>query len=412
VRRLVDLQPATVGETRFIGARVARPERLAAGLHVGLAVDERRRAERSELSIGRADLDRLGRQIVQALVFRVAQHQVVRRVPQDEGFRDRFDRLAQPLIGGRRLFGLALLVADVDGDADQPPSAGRRVGDQLGALAQPDPFAVAVAHPQLEIDRRGTFFQRARCDRASGSSSDEPSLQFRRATTGGFGGRPSISNIDFDQAMRPWARKKVPVHRPAAPRLSARSTWARIVASARARACERRACSAKALVEPINAKEGGAQQQDHDQRRAPQGATPLRPARRRRPGWARRAGGEPRQLRRVGAVHPEPPALSAENGERRVRAEQGFRAPRRSPARVRRTRASPRHCVGSNRKRDGLRSGLAASTAPPALRPAPARATPPARAFKARRQRRGEDVRDCAPLQRACVPAPREMLER
>ena len=107
---LVDLQPAAVGEARLVGARIARAERLAAGFDVGLAVDERRRAERGQFGVGRADLRRFRRQVVQPLVLGVAQHQAVRRVPQDERFRDRFDRLAQPLVGGRRQFGLALLV--------------------------------------------------------------------------------------------------------------------------------------------------------------------------------------------------------------------------------------------------------------------------------------------------------------
>ena len=65
------------------------------------------------------------RQLVQALEMRVAEHEAVFRIPQHEGFRDGLDRVAQPQVGFHGLFGEALLLGDVDGDADQM-QAGRR----------------------------------------------------------------------------------------------------------------------------------------------------------------------------------------------------------------------------------------------------------------------------------------------
>ena len=61
--------------------------------------------------------------------MRVAEHQAVFRVPQHEGFRDGLDRVAQPQVGLHGFLGEALLLGDVDGDADQVQAGiGRRPG--------------------------------------------------------------------------------------------------------------------------------------------------------------------------------------------------------------------------------------------------------------------------------------------
>jgi hypothetical protein len=53
------------------------------------------------------------------LEVRIAQHQPVVGVPQHEGFRYGLDGVAQPQIRRHRAFDQALLLGDVDGDADQ-----------------------------------------------------------------------------------------------------------------------------------------------------------------------------------------------------------------------------------------------------------------------------------------------------
>ena len=119
---------------------------------------------------------------------------------------------------------------------------GRRIRDEFGALAQPDPLAVPVAHAEFEVDGRQPRLQRAFGDRRPaprrrGGSS--PAV--RRATDGArTAARPSISNIDFDHAT--WPRAKSQFQRPQRPRLRARSTWARAVASARTRERAPRNC--------------------------------------------------------------------------------------------------------------------------------------------------------------------------
>ena len=55
--------------------------------------------------------------------MRVAQHQPVFGIPQHEGFRDRFDRIAQPQVGLHAALGKAALLGDVDGNADQVQAA-------------------------------------------------------------------------------------------------------------------------------------------------------------------------------------------------------------------------------------------------------------------------------------------------
>ena len=112
---LADMQPAAVVELGLEGARARR--RRAGFVQPGANL--RHAADLDHGFIGGARRHRRIRQLVQALEVRVAQHQAIFRVPQHEGFRNGLDRVAQPQIGLDGLFGEALLLGDVDGDADQ-----------------------------------------------------------------------------------------------------------------------------------------------------------------------------------------------------------------------------------------------------------------------------------------------------
>ena len=112
---LADMQPAAVLDLGLEGARARR--RRAALVQPG--ADLRHAADLDHGLVGCAGDHRGIRQLVQALEVRVAQHQAIFRVPQHEGFRNGLDRVAQPKIGLDGLFGEALLLGDVDRDADQ-----------------------------------------------------------------------------------------------------------------------------------------------------------------------------------------------------------------------------------------------------------------------------------------------------
>ena len=90
--------------------------------------------------------------IAQALIFRVAQHQPVARIPEDEGLGNRLDRVAQALVGGRRQLGFPLALGDIEGDADEARRAGLLILDNIGALAQPHPASVRRPHAELDVD--------------------------------------------------------------------------------------------------------------------------------------------------------------------------------------------------------------------------------------------------------------------
>ena len=90
---------------------------------------------------------------VELLVFRVAHDQAIVGVPQDKGFRDRLDGVAEPDIGRLRALDELHLLGDVDGDADQMRLA-RLPVDQLGAGTEPDPASVGMPHPEHLVDRR------------------------------------------------------------------------------------------------------------------------------------------------------------------------------------------------------------------------------------------------------------------
>ena len=92
------------------------------------------------------------RQLVQPLEVRIAEHQAVARVPQHEGLGDGLDRVAQPQVGLDGSFGEALLLGDVDGNADQVQAGVVRALAQFAAHPQPDPVAVGVLHAEGLVD--------------------------------------------------------------------------------------------------------------------------------------------------------------------------------------------------------------------------------------------------------------------
>ena len=110
-----NVQPASVVELRLEGAGARR---LCAGL-LQSGAHLRHAADLDHGLVRRAWGHRRIRQFVQALEMRIAEHEAVFRVPQHEGFRDCLDRVAQPQVGLHGLLGEALLLGDVDGNADQ-----------------------------------------------------------------------------------------------------------------------------------------------------------------------------------------------------------------------------------------------------------------------------------------------------
>ena len=145
---LADMQPAAVVELRLEGAGARR---LRAGF-LQPGADLRHAADLDHGLIGGAGRHRRIRQLVQALEMRVAEHEAVVRVPQHEGFRNGLDRVAQPQVGFHGLFGEALLLGDVDGDADQVQAGVGGGLAELAADAQPDPVAAGVLHAEGLVD--------------------------------------------------------------------------------------------------------------------------------------------------------------------------------------------------------------------------------------------------------------------
>ena len=142
------MQPAAVLELRLEGAGARR--RRAGFLQAG--ADLRHAADLDHGLIGGARRHCGVRQLVQALEMRVAEHEAVLGIPQHEGFRNGLDRVAQPQIGFHGLLGEALLLGDVDGDADQVHAAVGGGLAELAAHAQPDPVAVGVLHAEGLVD--------------------------------------------------------------------------------------------------------------------------------------------------------------------------------------------------------------------------------------------------------------------
>jgi hypothetical protein len=90
---------------------------------------DRLAASRRDILIGRSGRNGFVGQAVQALEFRIAQHQPVIRVPHHERFRDRLDRIAQPHFGSCAFFREPLLLGDVDRDTDEMRMRLSRIAD-------------------------------------------------------------------------------------------------------------------------------------------------------------------------------------------------------------------------------------------------------------------------------------------
>ena len=90
---------------------------------------------------------------MQFLEIRIAQHQAIVGVPQHEGFGYGLDGVAQPQICRRGLFDQALLLGNVDGDADEMQAGFAFLARQFAARPQPQPSAVGVTHAESVVDR-------------------------------------------------------------------------------------------------------------------------------------------------------------------------------------------------------------------------------------------------------------------
>ncbi len=148
---LVDLKPTAVAELCLVGARPAA--RVFAERN--LRADQGRRGIGDQLRIGDADPDFLRRQFMQGQELRIAGHEAVVGVPQDESLRYGFDRVTQPDIGRGVALGQFLLVGDVDRDADEVQLGTAPFADQFGPSPQPDPFTPDVPQPKDVVDRTG-----------------------------------------------------------------------------------------------------------------------------------------------------------------------------------------------------------------------------------------------------------------
>ena len=215
---LADVQPVAVIELRLEGARARRLAWRSRAAGCGLPACGRLRSRSHRRC--RASTARI-RQLVQALEVRVAEHQAVFRVPQHERFRDGLDRVAQPQIGFDSSLGEALLLGDVDGDADQMQAG---IGRAL-AESRSGPAARSSGRWRAASGNSG------RCGRSSPEMSwsamanRSMSSDFTSALTSPKVSRslrvssPSIVNIDCDQNIRPRDRSQS--HNPQRPRLSA-----------------------------------------------------------------------------------------------------------------------------------------------------------------------------------------------
>ena len=146
---LADVQPAPVIQLGLEGAG-ARNLTFARdlGAHYGFA------PRFNDGFIRCAGRDRLVRQIVQRLEIGIAQHQPVLRIPHYEGFRNRFDGIAQPQIRLDGSLDQRLLLGNVDCNSNEMRTAVAGLLDQLATRAHPDPVTVGVPHPKRVVDER------------------------------------------------------------------------------------------------------------------------------------------------------------------------------------------------------------------------------------------------------------------
>ena len=204
-------------------------------------------------------------------------------------------------------------------------AAGRRVDDQFGALAQPNPFAVAIAHAQLEVDRRRVRLLRAGGDRRQrlvvGMAHR---LQFGERQLAGA--RRQAQHLEHRFRPGDAPLREVPIPQAASAAIEREIDMAahrRLGAGARLRPPR---LQGEGAGRADQGERGGAEQQDHDQRR-----TPPRPQQfvdRRDEGDLAGRGAQVAHrgefVVAVGALHPERPGLVGENGQRFGGAEHGF----------------------------------------------------------------------------------------
>ena len=222
---LVDLQPAPVGQARLVGLGRA----LVGGGRIGVdhrfAVDDGarrpwrrvRNRRRPGACCRRGDCEDAG--------ILNCRGRGGWRNPR--GRRPRRSPRSPRAAAGRRereVVGQLLLFGDVDRDADEMRAGARVILDELGAGAQPDPFARGVADAEFVIHRlllgarAPSWRSRRDCRRRDGPSPGDRRTTGNRTTVG----MPSSSYIDRDQWMRPRARSQS--QSPQRPRLSAMST--------------------------------------------------------------------------------------------------------------------------------------------------------------------------------------------
>ena len=90
--------------------------------------------------------------MMQFLEIRIAKDEAIVGIPQHEGFRYGLDGVAKPQVGRRGAFDQALLLGNVDGDADEMQARFAVLARQFATDPQPQPPAVGVPHAEGVID--------------------------------------------------------------------------------------------------------------------------------------------------------------------------------------------------------------------------------------------------------------------
>ena len=214
---LVDLQPAAVLELQLEAARAFLGP--AVGDHLG--ADERLPAGRDHLGIGRAGL-RAPHPAWPWSCWYFELH-ITRRLSASQSTK------ASEIVSmaSRRRMSAVFerstsRICSVTSTA-MPIRCGspRLAVDQLGAGAQPDPASVGMAHAEHAVDGRFAGLVEGLGERHQVAvvGMDQPAAPRRSRAARRAARRPTISNIERDQNMRPRARSQS--HRPQRPRISA-----------------------------------------------------------------------------------------------------------------------------------------------------------------------------------------------
>src|SRR5215467_11323392 len=91
--------------------------------------------------------------MMQFLKVGIAENETIVGIPQDEGFWNCLNCVAQPHVGGDSLLDQAFLLCDIDSDPDQVQARLPRLAHKLASRTQPHPMAGSVAHTESVIDR-------------------------------------------------------------------------------------------------------------------------------------------------------------------------------------------------------------------------------------------------------------------